>query len=198
MPSGKWSCNNVVAVQAANGLQCATDVSHWLAYCTCVYSPQRDCLWLLVGTRYGITHPDPLPDPPPQLMGGCFLGYLEAVSRVLESASDLLAPLGAYKELRHGLRDSPSSAALKDATVSWLAATQVTLQPLLVGLREWRCVCVRGPHVVAAVRPVGRASNGVAVTAHWAHVQRCGQRSKQGSLFAHTHTRLHSCTHALH
>ena len=60
-----------------------------------------------------------------QLMGGCFLGYLEVVSRVLESASDLLAPLGAYKELRHDLRDSPASSSLKEATVSWLAATQV-------------------------------------------------------------------------
>jgi hypothetical protein len=60
-----------------------------------------------------------------ELMGGCFLGYLEVVSRVLESASDLLAPLGAYKELRHDLRDSPASSTLKEATVSWLAATQV-------------------------------------------------------------------------
>lgn len=58
-------------------------------------------------------------------MGGCFLGYLEAVSHVLETASDLLAPLGAYKELRQGLRESPSSSALQEATVSWLAATQV-------------------------------------------------------------------------
>ena len=58
-------------------------------------------------------------------MGGCFLGYLEVVFRVLESASDLLAPLGSYKELRHDLRDSPASSALKEATVSWLAATQV-------------------------------------------------------------------------
>ena len=58
-------------------------------------------------------------------MGGCFLGYLEVVSRVLESASDLLAPLGAHKDIRHDLQDSPASSVMKEATVSWLAATQV-------------------------------------------------------------------------
>ena len=58
-------------------------------------------------------------------MGGCFLGYLEVVSRVMVMASDLLGPLRSYKELRHDLRDSPASSILKEATVSWLAATQV-------------------------------------------------------------------------
>ena len=72
-------------------------------------------------------------------MGGCFLGYLEVISRVLESASDLLAPLGAYKELRHDLCDSPSSSTLKEATVSWLAATQVENKDLVC---KGVCVCV--------------------------------------------------------
>lgn len=58
-------------------------------------------------------------------MGSSFLGFLEAQSKLLMSASELMAPLGAYKEMGKGLSDSLSKPAVKEATVGWLAAAQV-------------------------------------------------------------------------
>lgn len=57
-------------------------------------------------------------------MGSCFLSFLEAQSKLLMSASDIMAPLGAYKEVGKGLNDFPNST-VKEATVGWLAAAQV-------------------------------------------------------------------------
>ncbi len=59
-------------------------------------------------------------------MGSCFLGFLETQSKLLTAASDLMAPLGAYKEVGKGLTDSSSNSAVKEATVGWLAAAQVS------------------------------------------------------------------------
>ncbi len=58
-------------------------------------------------------------------MGPCFLSFLETQSKLLTSASDLMVPLGAYKEVGKGLSDSGSKPAVKEATVEWLAAAQV-------------------------------------------------------------------------
>ncbi len=58
-------------------------------------------------------------------MGSCFLSFLETQSKLLLSASDLMAPLGAYKEVGKGLNDAFSNSAIKEATVGWLAAAQV-------------------------------------------------------------------------
>lgn len=53
------------------------------------------------------------------------LGFLETQSKLLTSASDLMTPLGAYKEVGKGLSDSSADSVVKDATVGWLAAAQV-------------------------------------------------------------------------
>ncbi len=58
-------------------------------------------------------------------MGSCFLSFLETQSKLLTSASDVMGPLGAYKEVGKGLNDSPSNSTVKEATVGWLAAAQV-------------------------------------------------------------------------
>lgn len=58
-------------------------------------------------------------------MGSCLLGFLETQSKLLASASDLMAPLGAYREVGKGLSDSSADSVVKDATVGWLAAAQV-------------------------------------------------------------------------
>ncbi len=58
-------------------------------------------------------------------MGSCFLSFLETQSKLLTSASDIMGPLGAYKEVGKGLNDSPSNSTVKEATVGWLAAAQV-------------------------------------------------------------------------
>lgn len=68
---------------------------------------------------------NPSPLPPPQVMGSSFLGILEGQAKLLSAAADIMAPLGAYKEVGKGLSDSPSSLVVKEATVSWLAAAQV-------------------------------------------------------------------------
>ena len=71
----------------------------------------------------------PLPSPPLplsfQVMGSCFLSLLESQAKLLSTASDIIAPLGAYKEVGKGLNESPSSSLVKEATVGWLAAGQV-------------------------------------------------------------------------
>lgn len=72
-------------------------------------------------------------------MGSSFLGILEGQAKLLSAAADIMAPLGAYKEVGKGLADSPSSSAVKEATVGWLAAAQVSqssfsLSPLSSGL----------------------------------------------------------------
>ena len=71
-------------------------------------------------------------------MGSCFLGFLEAQSKLLTTASDVMAPLGAYKEVGKGLNDSPSNSVVKEATVGWLAAAQVSVCVCGGG-----CKCVR-------------------------------------------------------
>ena len=58
-------------------------------------------------------------------MGSCFLGLLEAQAKLLSAASDVMAPLGAYKEVGKGLNHA-SSSLVKEATVGWLAAAQVS------------------------------------------------------------------------
>ena len=63
-------------------------------------------------------------------MGSCFLSFLEAQSKLLTSASDIMAPLGAYKEVGKGLNDSPSNSVVKEATTGWLAAAQVSTSTL--------------------------------------------------------------------
>ncbi len=45
---------------------------------------------------------------------------------MLSMSSDIMAPLGAYKEVGKGLTDSPTSSVVKEATVGWLAAAQVS------------------------------------------------------------------------
>ena len=67
-------------------------------------------------------------------MGSCFFGFLEAQSKLLNSASEIMAPLGAYKEVGKGLNDSPSNSAVKEATVGWLAAAQVRSHDLREGV----------------------------------------------------------------
>ena len=62
-------------------------------------------------------------------MGSSFLGILEGQAKLLSAAADIMAPLGAYKEVGKGLADSPSSSVVKEATVGWLAAAQVSLLP---------------------------------------------------------------------
>ncbi len=69
-------------------------------------------------------------------MGSCFLSFLEAQSKLLTSASELIAPLGVYKEVGKGLSDS-LSGTVKEATVGWLAAAQVSN-----GVCARTCVCV--------------------------------------------------------
>lgn len=59
-------------------------------------------------------------------MGSYFLGLLEAQAKLLSAAADIMGPLGAYKEVGKGLNDSPSSSVVKEATVGWLAAAQVS------------------------------------------------------------------------
>ena len=59
-------------------------------------------------------------------MGSCFLGFLESQSKLITSVSEIMSPLGAYKELGKGLSDSLSNSVVKDATVGWLAAAQVS------------------------------------------------------------------------
>lgn len=61
-----------------------------------------------------------------QVMGSSFLSFLEAQAKMLSMASDIMAPLGAYKEVGKGLSDSPTSSVVKEATVGWLAAAQVS------------------------------------------------------------------------
>ena len=58
-------------------------------------------------------------------MGSCFLSFLETQSKLLTSVSEIMTPLGAYKELGKGLSDSLSNSVVKEATVGWLAAAQV-------------------------------------------------------------------------
>lgn len=58
-------------------------------------------------------------------MGASFLSLLEALAKMLNTTSDIMAPLGAYKELGKGLTDSVSSSVVREATVGWLAAAQV-------------------------------------------------------------------------
>ena len=58
-------------------------------------------------------------------MGSCFLSFLEAQSKLLTSVSEIMSPLGAYRELGKGLTDTLSTSCVKDATVGWLAAAQV-------------------------------------------------------------------------
>ncbi|XP_064399023.1 uncharacterized protein LOC135345540 isoform X2 [Halichondria panicea] len=60
-----------------------------------------------------------------EVMGSCFLSFLETQSKLLTSASDIMGPLGAYKEVGKGLNDSPSNSTVKEATVGWLAAAQI-------------------------------------------------------------------------
>ena len=60
-------------------------------------------------------------------MGSCFLSFLETQSKLLTSVSEIMTPLGAYKELGKGLIDSLSNSMVKDATVGWLAAAQVSM-----------------------------------------------------------------------
>ena len=59
-------------------------------------------------------------------MGSCFLSFLEAQAKMLSAASDVMGPLGAYKEVGKGLSDSPTNSVVKEATVGWLAAAQVS------------------------------------------------------------------------
>ena len=60
-----------------------------------------------------------------QVMGSCFLSFLETQSKLLTSVAEIMSPLGAYKELGKGLNDSLSNSVVKEATVGWLAAAQV-------------------------------------------------------------------------
>ena len=62
----------------------------------------------------------------PQVMGSCFLSFLETQSKLITSVSEIMSPLGAYKELGKGLSDSLSNSVVKEATVGWLAAAQVS------------------------------------------------------------------------
>ena len=73
-------------------------------------------------------------------MGSCFLGFLETQSKLLTSASDLMAPLGAYREVGKGLSDSSSDPALKEATVGWLAAAQV--REVVYIIMQWKLFIV--------------------------------------------------------
>jgi len=59
-------------------------------------------------------------------MGSCFLNFLEKQSKLLTSASDIMAPLGSYNEVGKGLSDTPSNSTIKEATLGWLAAAQVS------------------------------------------------------------------------
>lgn len=65
-------------------------------------------------------------------MGSCFLSFLEAQAKLLTSASDLMSPLGMYKEVGKGLSD-PSNLAVKEAMVGWLAAAQVSTNGPSIG-----------------------------------------------------------------
>lgn len=58
-------------------------------------------------------------------MGSCFLSFLETQSKLLTSVTEIMTPLGAYKELGKGLSDALSNSLVKEATVEWLAAAQV-------------------------------------------------------------------------
>ena len=64
-------------------------------------------------------------------MGSCFLSFLDGQSKLLNAASDIMAPLGAYKEVGKGLNNVASSSKVKEATVGWLAAAQVSRLALL-------------------------------------------------------------------
>jgi len=66
-------------------------------------------------------------------MGSCFLSFLESQSKLLTSASELIAPLGIYKEVGKGLSDT-LSGTVKEATVGWLAAAQVRLSAMSTGI----------------------------------------------------------------
>ena len=63
-----------------------------------------------------------------QVMGSCFLSFLETQSKLLTSVSEIMSPLGSYKELGKGLNDSLANSVVKEATVGWLAAAQVSGQ----------------------------------------------------------------------
>ena len=74
-------------------------------------------------------------------MGSCFLSFLEAQSKLLTSASELIAPLGVYKEVGKGLSDT-LNGTVKEATVGWLAAAQVSLSAMNANkFRSWVELC---------------------------------------------------------
>ena len=58
-------------------------------------------------------------------MGSCFLSLLEAQAQLLNSAAEIVGPLGSYKEVGKGLVDSQNNSVVKDAMLGWLAAAQV-------------------------------------------------------------------------
>ena len=45
---------------------------------------------------------------------------------MLSAAAEIMAPLGSYKEVGKGLVDSHSDSAVRDATLQWLSAAQVS------------------------------------------------------------------------
>ena len=59
-------------------------------------------------------------------MGSCFLSLLEAQSSLLNSAAEIMGPLGSYKEVGKGLIDTQSTSVVKEATLGWLAVAQVS------------------------------------------------------------------------
>lgn len=90
-------------------------------------------------------------------MGASFLTLLEALAKQLSTASDLMAPLGAYKEVGKGLTDSVSSSAVSDATVSWLAAAQVSPGGRASG-NSRPLLCLSSAQVNANLRSFGSLS----------------------------------------
>lgn len=61
-------------------------------------------------------------------MGSCFLSLLEKQANLLSAAAEIMAPLGSYKEVGKGLVDSHGDSVVRDATLQWLSAAQVSLR----------------------------------------------------------------------
>ena len=76
-------------------------------------------------------------------MGSCFLSLLEAQSSLLGSAAEIMSPLGSYKEVGQGLIDTKNTSAVKEATLGWLAAAQVSRHCKLPALLFHGIFCPR-------------------------------------------------------
>lgn len=83
-----------------------------------------------------------------EVMGPCFLTMLEAYSKLLTSAADIMGPLGAYKEAHKGVPESSTSWAVKEAVLEWLATAQVNHNLRSFGglsRNDVQCMLYNGP-----------------------------------------------------